>query len=51
VPIEETFRVLHVKGEPVFEAVATWGIGVFETLKTIARLVLLELKKTTHAMG
>jgi signal recognition particle receptor subunit beta len=51
VPVEEMLRVLHVKGEPVFEAVATRGIGVFETLKTIARLVLLELKKTTHAMG
>jgi len=51
VPVEEMLRVLHVKGEPVFEAVATRGIGVFETLKTIARLVLQELKKTTHAMG
>lgn len=51
VPVEEMLRVLHVKGEPVFEAVATRGIGVFETLKTIARLVLQELRKTTHAMG
>lgn len=51
VPVEEMLRVLHVKGEPVFEAVAPRGIGVFETLKTIARLVLQELKKTTHAMG
>ncbi len=51
VPVEEMLRVLHVKGEPVFEAVATRGIGVFETLKAIARLVLQELKKTTHAMG
>ena len=51
VPVEEMLRVLHVKGEPVFEAVATRGIGVFETFKAIARLVLQELKKTTHAMG
>ena len=33
------------KGEPVFEAVAFQGVGVFETLKEVARQVLVELKK------
>jgi hypothetical protein len=38
-------RELQRKGEPVIEAVAFQGQGVFETLKEIARQVLLELKK------
>jgi signal recognition particle receptor subunit beta len=33
------------KSEPVFEAVAFQGVGVFETLKEVARQVLVELKK------
>jgi len=33
------------RGEPVFEAVAFQGTGVFETLKEVARQVLVELKK------
>jgi len=33
------------QGEPVFEAVATTGVGVFETLKACARHVLMELRK------
>jgi mutual gliding-motility protein MglA len=44
-PVEELTKDLVRKGEPVFEAVAFQGKGVFETLKEIARLVLLELKK------
>ena len=32
-------------GEPVFEAVASKGLGVFETLKGVAKLVLSELTK------
>ena len=35
---------LQVKGEPVFEAVATTGQGVFDTLKGIVKLVLMDLK-------
>ena len=38
-------RELQRKAEPVIEAVAFQGQGVFETLKEIARQVLLELKK------
>ncbi len=45
VPVEELNRILNPNGVPYFEAVATQGIGVFETLKGIAKLVLLELKK------
>jgi hypothetical protein len=42
---EEMKRLLVKKGEPVFEAVAPKGIGVFETLKGVAKLVLSELTK------
>ncbi len=31
-------------GEPVFEAVATEGVGVFDTLKAVAKLILARLK-------
>jgi hypothetical protein len=43
-PADELRRRLSIKGEPVFEAVATTGVGVFETLKAIARAVLLDLR-------
>jgi signal recognition particle receptor subunit beta len=46
VPVDEMLRQLRKKGEPVFEAVASKGAGVFETLKGIAKLVLQELTKT-----
>lgn len=45
VPYEEMYRLLNVKGEPTFEAVAPRGQGVFETLKAVAKLVLQELSK------
>jgi len=38
-------KELSRKGEPVMEAVAFQGTGVFETLKEVARQVLVELKK------
>src|SRR5262245_27394314 len=44
-PADEMKRALHFKGEPIFEAVASKGTGVFETLKTIAKMVLMELRK------
>src|SRR6202453_3264046 len=44
-PIDELTRQLQKKGEPVLEAVAVTGQGVFETLKELAKLVLAELKK------
>ena len=45
-PVEELTKQLLVKGEPVFEAVATEGTGVLNTLKAVARQVLIELKKS-----
>lgn len=43
--LDDLRRELIRKEEPVFEAVAFQGTGVFETLKEVARLVLTELKK------
>jgi signal recognition particle receptor subunit beta len=43
-PVEELKRELMRKNEPVFEAVAFQGNGVFETLKEVARQVFVELK-------
>jgi signal recognition particle receptor subunit beta len=42
---EKLVDALRVKNEPVFEAVATSGAGVFETLKAMARMVLLNLRQ------
>jgi signal recognition particle receptor subunit beta len=44
-PVDTLKKELLKKGEPVFEAVAYSGTGVFETLKEVARQVLVELKK------
>jgi mutual gliding-motility protein MglA len=44
-PVDDLKQGLTKKGEPIFEAVAFQGKGVFETLKEIARQVLVELKK------
>ncbi len=44
VALAELETALRFKDEPVFEAVATNGTGVFETLKSIIKLVLKDLK-------
>ena len=44
VMVDDMYRLLNFKGEPTFEAVATKGIGVFETLKAAAKQVLYELR-------
>ncbi len=44
-PVEDLKKALVKKGEPAFEAVAYKGVGVFETLKEVGRLVLADLKK------
>ena len=44
-PADEMYRRLNIKREPTFEAVATTGAGVFDTLKAVARQVLMDLKK------
>lgn len=48
VPLAEMKKVLNVNGAPDFEAVAATGAGVFETLKVVVKLVLIELKKGTR---
>jgi hypothetical protein len=45
-PIDEMKRLLCTKSEPVIEAVAARGTGVFETLKGVAKLVLADLTRT-----
>jgi len=45
VPVEELRKSLNLRNVPDFEAVASDGTGVFDTLKAIARLVIMELKK------
>ncbi len=44
-PVEKLAQELHRKNEPVIEAVAFQGVGVFDTLKEIAKQVLRELKQ------
>ena len=44
-PVEELKKDLLKRNEPVFEAIAFQGSGVFETLREVARQVLVELKK------
>jgi signal recognition particle receptor subunit beta len=44
-PAGELSRQLSIKGEPTLEAAAATGAGVFETLKAIAREVLLDLRR------
>ncbi len=43
---EELASLLNPDKVPEFEAIASEGEGVFETLKAVARLVVLELKKS-----
>jgi mutual gliding-motility protein MglA len=45
--LEELRSSLNTLGVPDFEAVAPTGVGVFETLKQVARLVLTELKRNS----
>jgi mutual gliding-motility protein MglA len=44
-PLEELTAELRRNGEPVIEAVASSGPGVFDTLKAVAKQVLTELRK------
>jgi signal recognition particle receptor subunit beta len=46
--LEEMKRLLNPKGMPEFEACATHGKGVFETLKAVARGVLRDLKQMSR---
>ena len=44
-PADTLTSALRLGDEPVFEAVATQGLGVFESLKAAIRRMLLELRK------
>ena len=43
---EDLAGELQKKGEPVVEAVASTGVGVFDTLKAVAKQVLTELRRS-----
>jgi mutual gliding-motility protein MglA len=47
VPVQDLAAELLRKDEPVFEGVANRGVGVFDTLKAVAKQVLLELRKSS----
>jgi signal recognition particle receptor subunit beta len=44
-PLDEMRRLLNPMGVPDFEACATTGAGVFETLKAVAKGVLTDLRR------
>ena len=46
IPSTELASELLRKDEPVVEAVASTGVGVFDTLKAVAKQVLTELRKS-----
>jgi signal recognition particle receptor subunit beta len=43
--VDELHRLINPRNVPEFQAVAPTGVGVFDTLKAVAKLVLTELKK------
>jgi mutual gliding-motility protein MglA len=43
--VDELHRLINPKNVPEFQAVAPTGVGVFDTLKAVAKLVLTELKR------
>jgi signal recognition particle receptor subunit beta len=45
IPVEDLTAELRRKEEPVVEAIASSGAGVFDTLKAVAKQVLTELRK------
>lgn len=46
-PLDELRTLLNPRGVPEFQACATTGEGVFETLKSVAKLILIELRQGT----
>lgn len=44
--VEELRQLLNPAGVPDFEGIARTGVGVFDTLKAVAKLVLTELRKS-----
>lgn len=48
-PVHELRDLINVNRVPDFEAVASKGVGVFDTLRAVAKLVLTELKRGAGA--
>jgi signal recognition particle receptor subunit beta len=48
-PVEQLRELLNPTRVPEFEACATTGVGVFDTLKAVAKAVLTELKRGSSA--
>ena len=44
-PIEELERLLNPTKVPSFEAIAIQGVGVFETLKAVSKMIIREMNK------
>ncbi|MHB8882596.1 MAG: GTP-binding protein [Thermodesulfovibrionales bacterium] len=44
-PVDSMNKLLNPRNVPFFEGIAVTGPGVFETLKNVAKQVLIELKK------
>ncbi len=49
--VDELRKLLNPTNVPEYEAIATTGDGVFDTLKAVAKLVLTELKRGGAAGG
>ncbi|MCR4286623.1 MAG: GTPase domain-containing protein, partial [Deltaproteobacteria bacterium] len=47
IPVEDLRRLFGGDDILNFEAIASNGVGVFETLKAVVKLILIELKKGT----
>ena len=43
--VDELHRLINPRNVPEYQAVAPTGVGVFDTLKAVAKLVLTELKR------
>ncbi len=44
-PVETLRAELGLSSQPQFESVSTTGVGVFDSLKSVAKLVLMELRR------
>jgi mutual gliding-motility protein MglA len=45
VPVEELERQINHRGDPSFESIATEGVGVFDTLRAVSKLVLASISQ------
>jgi hypothetical protein len=45
VPVEELERQINHRNDPSFESIATEGVGVFDTLRAISKLILASISQ------